>query len=113
MTVKKGDRITLRGVVERTEVFSGDGLDETRIVVRLDGDDEARTYPTAEALAHATIEPRPLAVGDRVRCKIDAFTATIRAVENERAWLLLDDDHMDLRTTRNLSDLTRIDGDRT
>lgn len=55
----------------------------------------------------ASIEPRPLKVGDRVKHKT-GFSGTIRAIEKDYAWVLLGENGLEGYTTSNISTLTRI-----
>lgn len=100
-TPQVGDRITLTGTVAVGPDREGD------IWVRFDGDGGGiRPYITAAALAHAKIEPRPLAVGDRVRATPGGSVFTILAIDDGIAWIKL---NAISRSHCPLSHLTRAD----
>jgi len=110
MQVKKGDRIQLTGTVTHFEQATGGAF------INVDGQSGDNFWIEPKALAKATILPRPLEVGDRVRWRGGAVHFEIAATDGTRAALRYGGGERALSENGShvpLSDLTRIDGEAT
>jgi hypothetical protein len=102
--IKPGDKVTLVPLeVERTVNTGG--------TVRVILDKNFSHYFDPHQIAAHHPAPREIGVGDRVRVNRSVRVATVRAVDNDQAWVRWNDCDGEGNYTYWVSDLTLVEGD--